>query len=529
MLSAVLLGLAATLAGQPAAEMEAPAPREVAIVRPVSIDPQELYATPILDALAATSRGLTADMVAQAAVETSPQVSIQRAELRRTAASVDSTLARFVPSLMGAATYSRISRANIAFGSGTGAILGAVNEGPVRVAPCANNPAASCVVDAQGVPVGAAGFGSISVPLNNYSLTASLSLPFLDYALKLMPARRGSQAQTEAVVYQRDAEKLAAELNARLIYYDWLRAKAQVAVAQEMLRSAQARLGDAETSFAVGAVTQVDVLRFDALAADAEASLVAATSFEQLAQRQLAIVMGIEPRAFDVGEDIFNLAVRPTEESSDGLIEEAYAHRLELKAFQRAYVAQEQAKRATLGDAIPHLDGFADATLANPNQRFFPLESRWRGNWALGLTLSWRLADFLNGRSQAKQAKADQRSISANAEAMRRAVALEVESSRAEAHRARATIALGARSLRSALAAYDQQVALYQAGEVTATDVIEAQVQRMNASLRDLNARIDLKVSELKLERALGRREPLAISGDAEDRAYEQVGRRRAR
>ena len=76
---------------------------------------------------------------------------------------------------------------------------------------------------------------------------------------------------------------------------------------------------------------------------------------------------------------------------------------------------------------------------------------------------------------------------------------------------------------------YEQQVVLYKAGELTTTDLIAAETDRLNASLRALNANIDLRVANLKLLRAAGRGAPLEVRGDADDERFESVGLRRGR
>ena len=102
---------------------------------------------------------------------------------------------------------------------------------------------------------------------------------------------------------------------------------------------------------------------------------------------------------------------------------------------------------------------------------------------------------------------------------MERAVELEVNAAWEERERARATVELTRRSLDAAEAAYDQQVSLYRGGEATTTDVLGSETERINATLQDVNARIDLHVAHAKLERASGRMVPLG-TGDLKDEKY---------
>ncbi len=512
MLSAALLSaLVAWSPPQPAADDGSPLPLED-------------FEDRVHAALAPLPGGLTAAEVAREAVVTSPTIEARRAELMARAASVDDTISRFAPDVTATATYSRISQADINFGGG-GASLGALNEGPITVAPCADDPMTDCVVDSMGMPVGAQAFTAIEIPLNNYSLGAVLSVPFSDYALRMLPAIRGSRAETEATKYQRDAEKLSVELDARIAYYDWLRALAQVAVAQQTLESTSARLEDARIGEGAGIATSADVLRLDGIVAEAEVGLNTARSFAELAAQNLAVIMGRDEWAFSVGEDVFAPPTPlPDLVARENLIEEALANRLELRALRKSSGAREYARKTAMAAYFPRLDGFADATYANPNQRFFPLSEEWRGSWTVGASLSWRLSAFLQARAQVKQAKASKRLIEANEAAMSRAIRMEVNAAWQEHERALRAIELNERSLSSAEAAYEQQVALYQAGEVTTTDIIDAEARRISATLRDVNARIDLRVASNKLLRATGRMEPMRVPADEADKRYENAG-----
>ena len=101
---------------------------------------------------------------------------------------------------------------------------------------------------------------------------------------------------------------------------------------------------------------------------------------------------------------------------------------------------------------------------------------------------------------------------------------MEVTAAYEERVRALAALRVNAETLRIAEQVYAQQSVLYRAGELTTTDLINAETDRLNASLRDLNAKIDLRVANLKLIRATGRGAPIEVDADAKDAAFEQVG-----
>ncbi len=512
----ILAGLSITPAPTPADAPESPSsPRSVG-AEP-ELEPAPEYQNRLAAALAPEPGGLTADKAARRAVKTAPSVERRRAELQNAAAFEEETIGRFAPDLTATATYTRISPANVDFG-GAGASVGALNEGPLGVSPCPGG-SGSCVVDSGGVPVQALAMEPIEVPVNNYSLQAMVTVPFLDYALKLLPARRGSDANTTAAVYQRDAEQVRVELDARLAYYDWLRARAQVAVAEQTVGRTRLRLQDAQVGEAAGTLTQVDVTRLDGLLANAESKLQGARSIEALAAQRLAIMMADSDYHYRVGDDVLTppggLEGNP---SRAALVEEARRERLEIKALDAASASYVEAGKAARASFWPRIDGHAEVTYANPNQRYFPLSNRWQTSWSAGVIATWRLSTFLTARAQNKQANATRRTVEADLAAMERAVEMEVHAAWEERERARVTVDLTRRWREAAVAAYEQQVTLYRGGEATTTDIIESEVERVNATLQDVNARIDLHTAHAKLTRASGRMRPLGIGNVGDDK-----------
>lgn len=508
---------ASDASGAPASAAPAPA-----VVGPAPAS-APAFEDSVVGALAVRPGGLTADDVAREAVISSPDIELRRAELMVTASSVDDTLSRFAPNVTVSATYSRISPADIDFGSG-GATVGALNEGPIAV-----DPMSGLVVDQTGTPVQAVAFEAIEIPLNNYSLQASLQVPILDYALRLLPAKRGAEAETKSAMLQRDAEKVKVELDARVAYYDWVRAIAQVAIVEQSVESAQARLEDAKIGLAAGTLTSTDVERLEQLVLDAQLGVEQARSFEDLAAANVAAVMGRERADFELGEDVLG-PPPPLEdvENREKLIAEALDSRLEIQALEQSQRALNQGERAARTGYYPRVDGFADFTYANPNQRFFPAESVWRANWTIGVTASWELRSFLQSRSQYKSAVANGRKVAASRAAVERGVRLEVSAAYEERRRALAAQQLTARALEVARVVYEEQTAKYAAGELTTTDLIAAESDRLNASLRQVNANIDVRVANAKLLRATGRMAPMSVPADQDDAPYEQVGFKKA-
>jgi outer membrane protein TolC len=465
-------------------------------------DKQPAYEDKVGAALASEPGGLTADEAAARAAARSPEVAAREAEIDIAAAGQNRTLARYVPTLTITASVTRTNPIDFDFGGGALSV-GALNPGGLTVGTCPDGVTQNCVVDGAGEQVGAAAPQPFEIPRNNYGVVGDLRIPISDYLLSMQPARRASAADLRAARLRRAGEVEQAGLDARVAYYEWLRTRAQVAVAESALESALARLEDAKIGLASGTLAQADILQVQSLEASSRVALAEATSFEAVARTNLAVLIGAPPASIAVGEDVRGeLAVPPV--TLEAMLESARKNRPELRALTHAIRSAEEAATGTRSELLPRLDAIGSVTYANPNPNFFPPSAEWNTSWVIGLSLSWGIDRFFAGRAQKQELEANARLFEAQRAGLARGVILEVTGAWQAMQRAAAAVKLSRADIDAAEGAYSQRVALYQAGEATTTEVIEAELARFNASLRSINARIDLRIARARLDRAAG-------------------------
>lgn len=460
------------------------------------------------DALRVEPGGLTAADVAERAVAESPDAKVAEARVRAAAAKVDKTVVMFLPRLSVTAKYMRTSPSEVNFGGG--AMVGALNEGPILVADCpvSGMDGQQCAVDSAGLPLGATPF-EIDTFNNHYSLSASLAVPISDYVLRLSNALDATKVYESSTRIGLRAARLATAANAKVAYYNWLRAVAAVAVAESSLTRTQALLGDTKTAFTLGAATRADVMRLEALVAGTEQMITESRGFRSVAAEQLATLMAEPTRDYRVGEDVLtgSSPAFPAG-TSEALVAEAMRQRLEVQALDAAARAIDRGVRASRVSQYPRLDAFGQFDYARPNSTYFPSTDEWKHNWAVGLSLSYTLNDPLDSRASIAEFAAQQAEIEANRLALERGLRLEVTSSLIGAQNARSAVETARRGAEAAGEAYRVSRELYRAGRATTTDLINAEGELVAASLREVNALLDVKVADVKLEHALGRDAP---------------------
>jgi outer membrane protein TolC len=481
-------------------------PQEPTPASPAPADLQN-YRDEVTAAMKVSPGGLTADEAARRAVANSPSIEGKRLEARLTALQHRQTGLRYLPKVTASGSATITNRTDYDFGS-SGFSVGALNAGALTVGPCPGG-GGTCVLDAAGVPVGAVAGEPFEVPRTTYRVDLSLSVPFSDYLFGAPAAARASRADVAAAERRADADQTQVELDARVAYYDWLRARAQIAVTDLAVANTQARLQDAQIGLQSGTVAPADVLQIESAVASAQISTHNALSMEVVARTNLALIMGTDEASFGVGEDL-QADIGPVEQLGDlpGLIAHAQQKRAEALALDQATIALEEADKSVTSDMYPRLDGVANLTYANPNPQFFPPSREWNASWSLGLSVSWSLDGYLRSRNQRNDLAVRRRITGTQRRQLQRGIGLEVTAAWQDWQRASAALALNHKAREAAEAAYEQRVELYRAGEATTSEIVEAELQRHNATLLDIDARIAVRVARARLLHATARERP---------------------
>lgn len=469
---------------------------------PITLRDAPQATNPVLAAFTPVQGGLTANDVALRAVASSDTIAAKNAELRAAAAAVDSAMYQFYPRLALKASYTRMSPVDVSLGSG--AVVAGLVEGPVYGVPVTpGDPNAPPNATTQLAGVRATPF-SFAIPKNYYSLGATLNVPISDYVLRLSNSIDATKKNQESSELNLKAERQKVEADARVAFYNWTLSIGQVAVTQKSLERVRARLKDAQTAFTLGAATKADVLRLQALVASTEAALEAAQSFKMLAEEQLAVIMDTKPEQYPLGEDVLaDKSVVPLQ-SLESLVQEANARRYELKALDSSVQSMRSAETVLRRGQLPRIDGFADYTYANPNQRYMFIYE-WRQSWAVGAAATWNINEVFTNGSSANEMVAKRQSVEANRKAMAKGIRMEVSSAYAEARRTAAEREAAKRAAEAAQAAYDTEVELFKVGKATTTELIDAESELVNALLKLISAHIGTRIAETKIARATGR------------------------
>ncbi|HEX7480122.1 MAG TPA: TolC family protein [Polyangiales bacterium] len=496
----------------PAAPALAPvvAPQAVAAAAPAAAPAPERALPAAVDIeignLSVQPGGLTAEQTQARALTVSASLGVKRAELDAANTKISETKIQFFPQLTLRGSYMRLSPVTAAFGSG--ALVGAQNAGPLSVGTRPGGTT-QCVLDSKGSCVDAAA-ASFTFPQNNYSVGAGLAIPLSDYIFRVTDAAASASSSRDAARYAVLAEELKVRTDARVLYYNWLRTHGQVNIAGKAVERTQARLQDAHAAYDVGKLSQADLMRIEALVANAEAAQQQAESGRNMAGAQLAIIMqDLNGGEYTIGERV------PELDAPDGdlvtsrkLMAEAWQKRLELKALDATENALDHGRSAVRVSQAPRVDAVADATYANPNSRYFPPSQTWHATWSAGVVASWNITDFFLNDARADELVASRAGVAAQRRGVQGAIAIEVSMAQLAVNNAHSALRAGATTLRAAEESYRVTTDLFRVGRATTSDLIDAESELLNARLSVFNARVDLTTAVIRLEHAVGRDAP---------------------
>lgn len=462
---AILLFASAPALAQPAKAPAAPAPA------PSATTPDDMASfDKELDALF-TAGGLTSDQAAAAAVKVSPTVQRSVAEIEVAIAQAEAAELVRVPQVSAKAAYTRLS--------------------PV-------DPFALTL------PGGAGEFAIKSFE-NVYTVQGQLGIAVSDYFLRYPKLIDAAKLAAKVAKVSRQSSEINAGQDARIAYYEWVRSKLQVLIAERQLAQVQTTLKQVRALAEVQRLSRADLMRVESNEAQADQAVIQLRHLAALREEQLRLLIGApanQPLA--VGEDIRTTVTAPPSAQLDALVDTAKQQRLEFKVLDTGIAAKEKQRAAEKAGLYPRLSAFAAAEYTNPNQRVFPQEDKFKFTWSVGAQLTWALNDALISNTTDKRLRGETNELRADRENLERGTRIQVLAAQQAVEIAQAALSTSQKGLAAAEEGYRVRRELLNAERATAVELVDAETDLTRARIASLNAKVDLRVAMTQLAHALG-------------------------
>jgi outer membrane protein TolC len=352
----------------------------------------------------------------------------------------------------------------------------------------------------------AGGGGGFSFPqvLNQYAAQASVMLPITELFLVVLPTYKGVKRTKEVAAHQQAAVELQVSYEARVAFYEYVRARGRIVVIEDAARLLDAHVKDLRGLVGAGVATQTDLLRAEAELASTRVQALEATGGGEVAALHLSQLVGstIDPGR-GIGEPLVGREVEPTPALGD-VAGKAQAQRPELLALRTLIGAREKFADARRGSQWPQLRATGNVLYAQPNPRVFPQQERFDATWDVGVALTWSPNDYAYARTQASDADVDIAIVREDLRAAEEGIMLESAGAVTSHRAARERVAASMQTVEAARRRYEDQRALMLAGAATPNDVLEAENLLRRAELLWIDAFIHVRMARAALLKAQG-------------------------
>jgi outer membrane protein len=297
-------------------------------------------------------------------------------------------------------------------------------------------------------------------------------------------------------------------------FYEALRQRALVDVAEEQNRLLAEELSDQQKRAQAGSVPEFNVLRARVALANAQPDLIRAKNAHRVAIAELARLVAIEAQAgaglpFGVTGELTATAAGYDLAAA---LATARAQRSELDALEIRVAAARQQISVEAAGLKPEVSVFGGYDFLSEQ---FRGPSHATNGAIVGLQAEWKVFDFGATRGRMDQARAKARQIELDLEDARRQIELDVRKAWSRYLEARELIDSQQQNIEVALESLRQAGVRFDAGGSTQLDVLAAQTALTEARTNELEARADLKQSLSDLRRAMGVLAPVSAGASA--------------
>ncbi|MCB1128276.1 MAG: TolC family protein, partial [Verrucomicrobiae bacterium] len=302
--------------------------------------------------------------------------------------------------------------------------------------------------------------------------------------------RRAARAGTEAARADADAVRQTLAFEVARTFHTVLKTREFIRAAEAGVTAFEANLAIANKRLAAGTLLRAEVLDVEVRLAQAREDLVRARNANDLTQRVLINLLGVE---------LPDITVVETTETPAEPAEGAGAVRPELTAMAQRTSAAAATVRAASSGYLPRLGLFGSAQY----DYGFKTEGDG-GSWSAGALVQWDLWDGKLTHGRVQEAKANLATAEEESRRVRLGIDLEVQQARLRLNEARERLAVSAAAVSQAEESVQLTRARFEQGLAIATQLIDAETSLTGARVRRAEAQADARIAIAALRKALG-------------------------
>ena len=277
-----------------------------------------------------------------------------------------------------------------------------------------------------------------------------------------------------------------------------LRAKQELARQNlELLRHIDA---DMQKMIAQGVATKANGLTVSVKVNEAEMLLTRVDNGLNLAQMLLCQLCGLP---LDSKPELSEQGLEAGAGPAEADVQVAFGNRPELRQLETAVGIYDEKVKVERSVALPNLALTGGYLLTNPSL-FNGFERRFRGTWSVGVALSVPLWNWGENRYKVRSAKADAEVARLRLDDAREKIEVQVSQASSQVEEARKRLALSLKNNEKADENLRTAQLGFKEGTITTSDVLAATTAWLQARTEVIDARIDVRLTDTCLRKALG-------------------------
>lgn len=274
-------------------------------------------------------------------------------------------------------------------------------------------------------------------------------------------------------------------------------------LAESYLKLLQKLDSDVEKMIAEGVATKADGLSVRVKVNEAEMTLTKVEDGLSLSRMLLCQLCGIDLSTPIVlaDEQVDDLPLIPATTNFE--IETAYTNRPEIRSLELAAKIYQQKINVTRSEHLPSVALMGNYMVTNPSV-FNSFENKFKGMWNVGVMVQLPIWHWGEGIYKVKAAKAEARIAQYQLEDAKEKIELQVNQSAFKVNEAAKKLAMAKKNLEKADENLRYATLGFEEGVIAPSNVLEAHTAWLSAQSEKIDAQIDVKLTEIYLQKSLG-------------------------
>jgi len=303
-----------------------------------------------------------------------------------------------------------------------------------------------------------------------------------------------------------NAKRQATLYNVDQAYWMVVSLKQKQQLANSYLALVQKLSGDVQKMFQEGVATKADGLKVDVRVNEAEMQVTQVEDGLVLAKMLLCQLCGLplEERVSLVDEQplqrVLNLDAQPQAVADKGLANE---NRPELRMLQNMVDLTKQGERLVRAIYLPHVLLTGGYFASNPNV-FNGFERKLAGTWNVGVLVQVPVWNWFEGAYKVRAAKAATSFAQMELSDAQEKISLQISQCQFKVKEAHKRLIMARKNIHSAEENLRCATLGFKEGVIESTDVLAAQAAWQQAKSQEIDAEVEVRLSQVNLQKALG-------------------------